>query len=166
MTSMTKRLPCRGCLSSCKNLSVCAGKPWRLPPDVINKNGPSHLSLISILTPEILLRTLSESPETLEFDQVIALINSTYYYSPTPFTNGIGEHKIVNEAGMNEGSCRIFSFAKLQGFTEQQTLSCFGKFYRDDVLKNPLGRDHANIRRFMEYGWMGIHFDGEALTPR
>jgi len=124
------------------------------------------LAAIHTMTSETWLKTLIDSPESLEFDQVIAVINATYHYTPTPFTNGIGEHKIVNEAGMNEGSCRIFTFAKLQGFTKQQTLACFGKFYREDVLKNPLGRDHANIRRFMEYGWMGIHFDGEALTPR
>ena len=30
MTSLT-RLPCRGCLKSCKNYTTCQGYPWRLP---------------------------------------------------------------------------------------------------------------------------------------
>ena len=30
------RLPCRGCLKSCKNYEACGGYPWRLPQP---KNG-------------------------------------------------------------------------------------------------------------------------------
>ena len=33
------------------------------------------------------------------------------------------------------------------------TLWLFGDFYRKDVLENPDGTDHANIRAFMEGGW-------------
>jgi hypothetical protein len=115
---------------------------------------------------EALLSQLQSSPESVEFSEVIATINEHYYYTPTPFTNGIGEHKIVNEAGQNEGSCRIFAFARLQGLSKEHTLACFGKNYRDEVLPFPLGRNHANIRAFMLYGWMGIHFDGKALSPK
>lgn len=118
------------------------------------------------MTIDELRRLLSDSPERVEFNDVIATINENYHYTPTPFTNGIGEHKIVNEAGQNEGSCRIFAFARLQHLDKEQTLACFGKNYRDEVLPFPLGRNHANIRAFMQYGWMGIHFDGEALRPR
>ena len=118
------------------------------------------------LSLQTLLQALAKSPATIDFNDVISAINEHYDYTPTPFTNGIGEHKIVNEAGKNEGSCRIFYFAKLHNLDKEQTLACFGKYYRDDVLKNPLGSDHTNIRKFMEYGWMGICFDGVALRAK
>ena len=34
------------------------------------------------------------------------------------------------------------------------------------VLANPDGEDHANIRAFMRNGWKGIRFDGEPLRLR
>ena len=113
-----------------------------------------------------LLQKLTETPESMDFNEVIATINEHYLYTPTLFTNGIGEHKLVNEAGKNEGSCKIFTFAKLNGLTKEQTLACFGNYYREDVLKHPLGNDHQNIRRFIEYGWSGICFDGCALQEK
>lgn len=118
-----------------------------------------------MLSVESLLARLRQVPDTVSFDEVIAIINATYHYTPTLFTNGIGEYKLVNEAGKNEGSCKIFAFGCLQGLTPSQTLACFGQFYRD-VLANPHGSDHANIRTFMQYGWDGIAFDGEVLTAR
>lgn len=118
------------------------------------------------MTVDQLLHAIKTSPDTLDFNEVIATINQHYSYTPTLFTNGIGEHKIVNEAGKNEGSCRLFAFAKLHHLSKEQTLACFGKIYRDEVLKNPLGSDHQNIRKFMEYGWMGIAFDGVALKEK
>jgi hypothetical protein len=42
-------------------------------------------------------------------------------------------------------------------------LSLFGSYYFDDVLKNPDGIDHQNIRNFITFGWDGISFDSEAL---
>lgn len=112
------------------------------------------------------LQKMAATPELIDFNEVIAVINAQYDYTPTPFTNGIGEHKIVNEAGKNEGSCRIFYFAKLHNLTKAQTLACFGSYYRDEVLKHPLGSDHSNIRKFIEYGWTGICFDGVALVAK
>ncbi|MEP1447388.1 MAG: HopJ type III effector protein [Paraglaciecola sp.] len=47
---------------------------------------------------------------------------------------------MINQAGTNEGSCKIFYFSKLQKLTENQTLALFGSYYRDDVLANPKGR--------------------------
>ena len=31
------RLPCRGCLPSCKNINLCEGKPWRVNEPHTNK---------------------------------------------------------------------------------------------------------------------------------
>jgi hypothetical protein len=99
------------------------------------------------------------APETITFPEVIAHIDAHYDFTPTRFTNGTA----VNEAGQNNGSCKIFSFAKLHGLTQDQALALFGDYYRVDVLGNPSGTDHQNIRNFIQSGWDGILFEGEAL---
>lgn len=110
-----------------------------------------------------LLTRIKQNPDAVEFYDVIAVINAHYDYTPTRFTNGMSDDLVINEAGKNEGSCRIFAFAQLNKLNENETLACFGKYYREDVLKNPNGNDHANIRSFMRHGWKGIQFDGIAL---
>lgn len=114
------------------------------------------------MTLSTLLKQLNSQPETVEFDDVIAVINKNYNYTATEFTNG----ETVNLAGTNEGSCKIFAFAQQQNLTESQTLACFGKYYRQDVLSNPKGSDHANIRNFMNTGWAGVNFVSAALTAK
>jgi hypothetical protein len=106
-----------------------------------------------------LLQTLERTPERVEFEDTLAVIDALYDFAPTAFRNG----DIVNTAGQNSGSCRLFAFAKLHGLTEQQTLACFGRHYRD-VLNNPEGDDHQNIRNFMRHGRTRIHFDAMPLT--
>ena len=108
------------------------------------------------------LQRLNDAPEKVAFSDTIALIESLYDFTPTRFSNG----GLVSEAGQNAGSCRIFSFAQLHGLSEQQTLHCFGAYYRDDVLKHPQGTDHQNIRNFMASGWAGVAFQGSALKAR
>ncbi|PWN66539.1 HopJ type III effector protein [Chryseobacterium oncorhynchi] len=110
----------------------------------------------------VLLEQLQHFPETIEFNEVIAYIDQHYDFTPTAFKNG----STANEAGQNNGSCKVFSFAKLQGLTKGQTLFLFGEFYREDVLKNPNGNDHQNIRNFMNFGWEGVSFEGEALKEK
>lgn len=110
----------------------------------------------------MMLEQLKNIPETLDFKEVIAFIEDHYDFTPTQFKNG----NIVNEANQNNGSCKVFSFAKLNNLTKEETLSLFGDFYRNDTLGNPEGTDHQNIRNFMEFGWNGILFEGEALKGR
>jgi hypothetical protein len=112
------------------------------------------------------IKSLQTAPSSISFSEVIELINSQYNFSATRFTNGLGDNVVVNEAGTNEGSCRIFAFAKLHGLTEEQTLHCFGDYYRKDVLENPANTDHTNIRTFMRDGWSGIVFDTPALVAK
>jgi len=107
------------------------------------------------------LQQLQQQPDTVEFSDTLAAIESAYAYHPTAFRNG----EVDNAAGQNVGSCKIFSFARLQGLTETQTLACFGRYYRDDVLQHPEAADHQNIRNFMRSGWAGVSFAGEALQP-
>ncbi|MDG1752519.1 MAG: HopJ type III effector protein [Thalassotalea sp.] len=97
---------------------------------------------------------------SVDFEDVIAVISSYYNYQQSAFKNG----ELVNQAGTNEGSCKIFSYAQLNGLSEQATLNCFGQYYRDDVLKHPLGDDHGNIRNFIKSGWSGIKFEHAALV--
>ncbi len=106
------------------------------------------------------LSTLKNTPETIEFTDTMAVIESLYEFTPTCFTNG----GLVNEVGENSGSCKLFAFSKLQGLTDAQALACFGAYYRDGVLKNPDNDDHQNIRNFMQTGLGGVKFDGDALV--
>lgn len=110
----------------------------------------------------MILEQLKNSPETIDFNSVIAFIDEDYDFTPTKFTNG----NTVNEANQNNGSCKVFSFAKLNQLSKEETLALFGDFYRTDVLKNLEGTDHQNIRNFIEFGWDGISFEGEALRKK
>ncbi len=112
------------------------------------------------MEPATFLQQLRDAPASITFDSTMAIIDALYEFTPTAFRNG----SFFNEAGKNNGSCKIFSFAKLHGLTEQQTLHCFGAYYRSDVLENPAGTDHQNIRNFVQTGWAGIEFSGTALT--
>lgn len=110
----------------------------------------------------MLFEQLERAPQTIEFKDVIAFIDEHYDFTPTKFTNG----NTVNDAGQNNGSCKIFSFAKLNDLSKEETLNLFGEFYREDVLKNPDGSDHQNIRNFMKSGWDGVSFEGKALSRK
>ena len=107
----------------------------------------------------MILEQLKNSPETINFNDVIVFIDENYNFKPVRFVNGT----IVNEANQNNGSCKIFSFAKINNLSEKETLALFGDFYRNDVLQNPEGEDHQNIRNFIKYGWNGILFTEDAL---
>ncbi len=100
--------------------------------------------------------------QAVEFKETLAVISAHYDYTACEFSNGI-EQPLINPAGQNEGSCKIFALAKLHELNQQQTLALFGDFYRKDVLENPDGNDHPNIRTFMRDGWDGILFKSEVL---
>ena len=110
----------------------------------------------------MILQQLKNSPESIDFKEVITFIDENYNFTPTKFING----NTINEADQNNGSCKIFSFAKLNNFSKEETLALFGDFYRNDVLKNQEGNDHQNIRNFIQFGWNEISFDGGALTKK
>ena len=105
---------------------------------------------------------LKNTPQEITFPETIAVIEGHYTFTPTSFQNGNQR----NAAGENSGSCKLFAFAKAQQLTQQETLACFGAYYFDDVLKNPEGTDHQNIRNFILHGWEGIAFEGVALEMK
>jgi len=108
------------------------------------------------------LNRLNTESESIEFTDTIAVIEANYDYAPSTFTNG----NVTNEAGQNEGSCKIIAFAMLNNLSVEQTLHCFGKYYREEVLNNPDGESHQNIRQFIKNGYTGINFEREALRSK
>lgn len=110
----------------------------------------------------MIFEQLEKAPHEIQFKDVIAFIDAHYDFTPTRFTNG----NTVNEADQNNGSCKVFSFAKLNDLSKDETLALFGDFYRTDVLQNPEGDDHQNIRNFIEFGWDRISFESEALKRK
>lgn len=108
------------------------------------------------------LAALKKNPRKNSFLKTIDVIGEHYDFIPTAFNNG----SLENKAGENNGSCKIFAFAQLHDLTEEETLACFGDYYFEEVLKNPEGTDHPNIRNFMKAGWEGIHFKGTALLAK
>jgi len=105
------------------------------------------------------LNKLKSTPESITFEDTISTIDENYNFTPSAFTNG----DTKNKANENNGSCKIFFFAKEQQIPEELSLHCFGDYYRKDVLQNPDADDHQNIRNFMASGWSGISFDSNVL---
>ena len=56
--------------------------------------------------------------DAVEFTEVMAVIDAHYQFTETSFKNG----EQTNQAGQNNGSCKIFAFAKLNGLNQQATL--------------------------------------------
>ncbi|RAV97924.1 HopJ type III effector protein [Pseudochryseolinea flava] len=96
-----------------------------------------------------------------QFKDVIEFIETYYQHHPTAFKNG-SQH---NEATQNQGSAKVFSFAKINQLSKDDTLFLFAEHYQA-VLNTPNGTDHQNIRQFMLHGWDGIIFEGQALRPK
>lgn len=107
-----------------------------------------------------------KSNQKVSFDDTMVIINEYYQYTPTIFSNGLGDNTVINEAGTNEGSCKIFAFAKLHQLNQAQTLNLFGDFYQD-VLNDANGSNHQNIRNFIKSAWKGIKFNSaNTLSPK
>ena len=98
---------------------------------------------------------------SIAFKEVIEFIETYYQYRPTAFKNG----DTYNEATQNQGSAKVFAFARLNNLSEGDTLLLFAEHYQS-VLANPDGIDHQNIRQFMHNGWPGVVFEGNALTEK
>jgi len=114
------------------------------------------------MTLDTFKQKLQNTPKSIVFSDTMDTIESNYEFTKTAFTNG----DLQNSAGKNSGSCKLFAFAKEQGFTKEETLSCFGQFYYIDVLGDPEGQGHQNIRNFMKTGFDGLTFEGEPLKKK
>ncbi|WP_295122654.1 HopJ type III effector protein [uncultured Chitinophaga sp.] len=99
--------------------------------------------------------------KSLTFKEVIEFIESRYEHTPTAFRNG----EAYNEATQNQGSAKVFTFARLNNLSQEDTLFLFAEHYQA-VLSTPDAADHQNIRQFIANGWQGIAFEGEALKAK
>jgi len=95
---------------------------------------------------------------SVSFKEVIEFIEGHFEHTPTAFKNGAA----YNEASQNQGSAKVFAFAKINNLNETDTLYLFAEHYQS-VLDHPDAEDHQNIRQFMANGWEGIVFEGEPL---
>lgn len=102
---------------------------------------------------EVFNANVEMDAETLQFEDVMDLIDKHYESGLIEFKNG----NIVNKQGENEGSAKLLSYAALSQLDEQTTLKLWGQYYRE-VLKDPNGDSHQNIRNFMKTGWKGESF--------
>ncbi|WP_428354103.1 HopJ type III effector protein [Methyloprofundus sp.] len=116
-----------------------------------------HILTLENMTLNIFVNKVKSSQE-INFADSMHIINEFYDYTPTRFSNGLGNQAVINEASTNEGSCKIFAFAQLQQLDQEQTLKLFGEYYQE-VLNDPQGTGHQNIRNFMHSGWGGIQFN-------
>lgn len=115
-----------------------------------------------VLTLPQFVAKIKTAPQTLAFADTMAIVEEHYNFSPTAFTNG----QTTNAAGKNNGSCKVFALAQDLELSPAETLSCFGEYFRHDVLENPQGTDHQNIRNFQIHAWEGISFVGPALQRK
>ncbi|KAG7350655.1 HopJ type III effector domain containing protein [Nitzschia inconspicua] len=100
--------------------------------------------------------------DDLKFEDVMNLIDTHYEVGLIEFRNG----DMINKQGENEGSGKLLSYAALSKFDKETTLKLWGQYYRE-VLADPDGDSHQNIRNFMKYGWDGVPFEnGISLTKK
>jgi len=110
------------------------------------------------MTVEALITKVKQS-EILSFAEVIEAIDANYSFTPSFFKNG----DVVNEENQNNGSCKVFSFAKMHKLSEKENLFLFGEHYQK-VLEKTSDADNKKISSFMNFGWNGIAFEKEALS--
>ncbi|AUC16766.1 type III effector [Tenacibaculum sp. SZ-18] len=102
---------------------------------------------------------LQNEVATIDFKETIELIEGNYNFTPSAFKNG----ELENQSTENQGSCKVFSFAIQEGLSKEETLACFGQYYIE-VVNDPKGIGHQNIRNFMKTGFEGLSFENEVLT--
>ena len=71
-----------------------------------------------------LVQAVTNSPDTIEFNDVITLVDSAFVFTPTAFTNG----DVKNEANQNNGSCKLLALGQHLNLNQAQTLALFGRF--------------------------------------
>ncbi len=104
---------------------------------------------------------LKEDSNQITFQNTMSVIDDNYDFIPSAFKNG----EVFNKEGENSGSCKLLYFAHLQQLNKEETLHCFGQYYKD-VLSTPEGTDHQNIRNFIKTGWSGVSFDQNPLVAK
>jgi len=111
---------------------------------------------------EVFNANVEMDADNLTFEEVMEMIDENYESQILEFTNG----DLLNKPGENDGSAKLLSYAALSDFDKETTLKLWGQYYRE-VLADPDGTSHQNIRNFMKTGWEGVPFEnGIALTKK
>ena len=133
-------------------------------PDLTVNPLSDNLGASSVKIPDACLAHVERcgSATPPKFTETIAMIEEYFDYSAVAFS--VGEQK--NAQGENEGSAKVFSFARFANLETEATLQLFCEHYAS-VVQSPDGTDHANIRAFMASGRSEVKFpNGLALTPK
>ncbi|MFZ5756236.1 MAG: HopJ type III effector protein [Pseudomonadota bacterium] len=114
-----------------------------------------------------LARLIARSTDSsLMFQEVMSTIRRHYECTPVAFSVGESTPSPVrNPAGTNAASSQLLAFGKRLGLDEQTLLGLYAEHYRD-VLADPAGSNHANIRAFMTGGWAGVSLPADPLRLR
>ena len=99
---------------------------------------------------EVFNANVEMDADNIKFEEVMEMIDENFETGLIEFKNG----DIVNKQGENEGSAKLLSYVALADFDKETTLKLWGQYYRE-VLADPDGDSHQNIRNFMKYGWDG-----------
>lgn len=117
-----------------------------------------HCELLALASPD--------ANKPLEFQDVMAVLRRHYEFTPTAFTTGKGTAvQVDNPATANQASCLLLAAARRLGLDRDATLRLYGEHYRD-VLADPGGTAHGNIRAFMANGWEGVVLGADPLRLR
>ena len=119
-------------------------QPTRMLSDIraANEGVPSEC--------EVFNANVEMDADDLKFEEVMDMIDTHFESGLIEFKNG----DVVNKPGENEGSAKLLSYAALADFDKETTLKLWGQYYRE-VLADPDGDSHQNIRNFMKTGWDG-----------
>ena len=113
-----------------------------------------------MMTQEAYLEELRSGAQ-MDFADLMVLIDENFVHNPAAFTNG----DLHNAADENQGSAKLFCFSAIHQLTPLETLHCFGQYYQE-VLNDPKGTSHQNIRNFITYGWEGLKFNSPVLVKK
>ena len=94
----------------------------------------------------------------------VCLIDGDFGLKNLDVMMGLENRVVYDLNDVISGKCEIHQV--LVKDKREQTLYLFGDYYRKDVLENPEGTDHQNIRNFITSGWGGIKFEGTALIEK
>ena len=132
------------------DLCQCIATPAAAPAQVI----PEPALDLMLLT--------KMDPTSIRFAATMDALNASYDTRPVPFSVGATH----SEAGQNNGSALIISFAKHVGLTKDEALALFGEHYAS-VRAEPEGTSHSNIRSFMAGGFACVSFpEGLAIINK
>ena len=97
---------------------------------------------------------------TAKFSDVLAHIEARYQHTQQLFKMVHSKTLLLKIKAVQK-----FFFCQVTRLDQAQTLSLFAEHYAS-VLATPEGTDHQNIRQFMQNGWDGVKFEGQALTEK